>query len=167
MILSDRDIRKYIREGEIKIEPEPDFGESLGSCSIDLRLGYASQNPKSEIRNPKINVKSQKLILKPGGFALGTTLEYVELPDNLCGMLHGRSSLGRKGLMIHSTAPLVDAGFRGKIVLELFNSGSKEIELTIGERVCALSFEKLSSPAEVPYYKKSGAKFAGQDEKIL
>ncbi|HLB60194.1 MAG TPA: dCTP deaminase [Patescibacteria group bacterium] len=155
MILSDRDIKKAIKSGKIKIDPLPDFDEQLGSCSVDLRLG--SQNDADSNAD-----KRRLIILKPGTFQLGITLERVELPDDLCGILHGRSSLGRQGLMIHSTAPLIDAGFQGKIVLELYNSGPKPIELTEHMRICALSFEQLTSPAVIPYYKKKNARYIGQ-----
>lgn len=149
MILSDRDIKRYIEEGKIKIKPLPDLTVSLGSCSLDLRLG-------------EVQDRKGDCLLKPGKFCLATTLEFVEIPDNLCGLLHGRSSIGRKGIMVHSTAALIDAGFQGKIVLELFNAGGEPVKLKIGERICAISFEKLSSPAQVPYYKKKTARYSGQ-----
>ena len=160
MILSDRDIKKAIHDKQIIITPEPDYSKQLGSVSLDLRLGDKISKIKSQ--KSTIHIKNQTIILPPGEFCLGITKEYIELPDDLCGTLHGRSSLGRKGLMIHSTAPLIDAGFRGRIVLELYNSGPEPVELTIGMRICALTFEKLTSPAEVPYYKKKSARYAGQ-----
>lgn len=155
MILSDRDIKKALHDKRIIISPAPDLSEQLGSCSIDLRLG--SLNNADDDADTRGST-----FLRPRQFLLGITLEYIELPDDLCGILHGRSSLGRKGLMIHSTAPLIDAGFRGKIVLELYNSGPKQIVLHEGMRVCALSFEQLTSPAKVPYYKKKSAKYINQ-----
>jgi dCTP deaminase len=168
-MLADKDIKKYIKDKRIKIYPEPNFDKSLGSCSIDLRLGeIAGSHAVMPFMASKIKdaIESHHYKLRPKKFALATTLEYIELPNDLCGMLHGRSSLGRKGLMVHSTAALIDAGFKGKIVLELFNAGSGPIELEIGSRICAMSFEKLSSPAQVPYYKKHRAKYLGQEKPI-
>ena len=150
MVLSDRDIRRYLQTGKIKIEPLPELEVSLGSCSLDLRLGEVQQTE-----------------LQPGEFCLGITLEHIELPADLCGLLHGRSSLGRKGIMVHSTAALIDAGFRGKIVLELFNAGTAAVKLEVGERICAISFEQLSTPAQVPYYKKKGAKYLNQQKPLV
>lgn len=168
MILSDQDIKKAVRTGNIIIKPEPDWERQLGSCSLDLRLENPTFYPSptwvkshQKAKLPKSNL-GKTARLKPGKFLLAVTREYLELPSNICGLLHGRSSLGRKGLMIHSTAPLIDAGFRGKIVLELYNAGPAPIKLKAGMRICAVSFEKLSSPAKVPYYKKKGAKFLGQ-----
>ena len=147
MILSDRDIKKTVEEGKLKVDPTPNWGDALGSCTLDLTLGEVEEN---------------KYTLNPGDFVLATTTEYIEIPDDLCGILHGRSSLGRQGLTIHSTAPMFDAGFRGKVVLELFNSGKEPITLQKGQRVCAMSFEQLSSPALRPYHKKDSAKYLNQ-----
>lgn len=160
MILSDRDIKQAIHDKRIVISPVPDFATQLGSCSIDLRL--AKDISKIENQQSRVKIVDNKIILPPTEFCLGITQEYVELSADMCGILHGRSSLGRKGLMIHSTAPLIDAGFRGNIVMELYNSGPLPIELSVGMRICALSFETLTSPAEVPYYKKKHAKYVGQ-----
>jgi len=153
MILSDKHIREYIDKENIKINPLPEFEKSLGSCSLDLRLGEVGGRPE--------------ILLKPGKFILATTLEYIELPHDLCAILHGRSSIGRKGIAVHSTAALIDAGFRGKIVLELFHLGNEAVKLKKGERICALSFEKLSSPSQVPYYKKQNARYLGQEKAKL
>jgi len=165
MVLSDRDIWTYLKEEKIVLRPAPDLKESLGSCSLDLRLGEVAKKVDSHLVKKKTQKKT--VTLSPGEFLLATTLEYMELPDTLCGMLHGRSSLGRKGIMVHSTAPLIDAGFRGKIVLELFNSGNEPVTLEIHERICGLTFHQLSSPAEVPYYKKKDAKYLGQTKPKL
>ena len=152
MILSDQDIRKAVEKGRIKIKPTPNWDEALGSCTLDLRLGETETN---------------KYTLNPGDFILATTQEYVSIPDDICGILHGRSSLGRQGLTIHSTAPMFDAGFHGKVVLELFNSGENPIILKKGQRVCAMSFQQLSSPAIRPYHKKDSAKYLDQQRPKL
>jgi len=159
MVLSDRDIQRAIEEGDLRIDPVPDFSSQLGSCSVDLRLGTHNTDSSNDEQPP--------VVLQPKQFLLGITLEYVEIPADLCGILHGRSSLGRRGLMIHSTAPLIDAGFRGKIVFEFYNSGPETIELTYGMRICALSFEQLSSSARVPYYKKKSARYLNQKKPTI
>jgi dCTP deaminase len=84
------------------------------------------------------------------------------MPDDLAGRLEGRSSIGRLGVVVHSTAATIDAGFRGNITLELANMGRIPVMLYPGMRICSVSFEQLSSPVAVPYYKKKSAKYAGQ-----
>lgn len=177
MVLSDREIRKYLEERKIVIAPFPDLSVQLGSCSLDLRLGNAfrifdhSKYPYIDPFNKETNqsltrqikVKNgEPFIIQPGDFVLGVTTEYVEVPDDLTGRLEGRSSIGRLGVVIHSTAAQVESGFRGKITLELANMGKMPVALYPGMRICSISFEELSSPAQVPYYKKKGAKYAGQ-----
>ncbi len=88
--------------------------------------------------------------------------ETVKLPDDLIARLEGRSSLGRLGVVVHSTASVFDAGWDGRVVMELGNMGRMPVALYPEMRVCALTFEELSSPAEVPYYKKKGAKYVKQ-----
>lgn len=177
MILSDRDIKRAIAGKRIHITPKPDFREQLGSCKLDLRLGNVygvfnhSKTPFIDPKNPKtftditteIRVKDgDSFTLHPGEFILATTKEYIEMPDDLTGELEGRSSIGRLGVVVHSTAANIDAGFRGHITLELANMGRIPVMLYPGMRICSISFEELSSPAEVPYYKKRSAKYAGQ-----
>jgi len=177
MILSDRDIKKYLATKKIIIKPKPDLSTQLGSCSLDLRLGnvfrvfehskYPYIDPfKKEISEAitsQIKIKDgEPFIIQPGDFVLATTVEYVELPDDLTGRLEGRSSIGRLGVVIHSTAANIECGFRGKITLELANMGKMPVALYPGMRICALSFETLTNPAEVPYYKKRSAKYLGQ-----
>lgn len=177
MILSDRDIKAAIKSGKVKIKPAPDFNAQLGSCALDLRLGSVyrvfdhSRTPFIDPRNPKtldgitteIRVKDgEAFTLHPGEFILAVTEEYIEMPDDVAGRLEGRSSIGRLGVVVHSTAATIDAGFRGNITLELANMGRIPVMLYPGMRICSISFEQLSTPAEVPYYKKKSAKYAGQ-----
>lgn len=177
MILSDRDIKTAIASGRIKIKPKPDYTEQLGSCMLDLRLGYVyrvfnhSKTPYLDPQNPKTLVdvtteikikKGEAFTLHPGEFILAMTIEYIEMPDNLTGRLEGRSSIGRLGVVVHSTAANIECGFRGNITLELANMGRIPVMLYPGMRICSLSFEELTSPAEIPYYKKKGAKYVGQ-----
>lgn len=177
MLLSDRDIKKALKEKRIVIKPTPDFETQLGSCSVDLRLGNTfrvfdhSKHPyidpqKKDYSNEITKVikveKDGSFIMQPGDFVLAVTLESVTIPADLVGRLEGRSSLGRLGLVVHSTAPLFDPGWDGNPVLELGNLGRMAIKLTIGMRICAMSFEELSSPAEVPYTSKKFAKYKFQ-----
>lgn len=181
MILSDRDIRKYIRLGRISITPMPDLSVALGSCSIDLRLSGAfsifehSRHPyidptkkvgMEEIMR-EVKVKNgEPFILQPSDFVLASTIESIKLPDDLVARLEGRSSLGRLGIVVHSTASIFEPGFWGTVVMELGNLGRLPVALYPGMRVCAMTFETLSSPAKVPYNRKKSAKYMGQISSI-
>lgn len=178
MILSDRDIKRYLKEGRLVITPPPDFSEQLGACSMDLRLGN-DFNVFDHSRLPFIDLKgdydiesfmkkitvpdTEHFVLQPGEFVLASTRERLEIPDDLVGHIDGRSSLGRLGLIIHGTASTFAPGFRGTAVLELSNIGRMPIALYPGMRVCSFAFSMLSSPAEVPYYKNPKAKYSNQD----
>ncbi len=178
MILSDHDLKKALKSGLISIIPTPDPKTQFGSCSIDLRLGNsfrvfehsknsyidpAKKDYSSEITR-EIKIKTgEKFIMQPGDFVLAVTLETVKIPNNLMGRLEGRSSLGRLGIVVHSTASVFDPGWNGKCVLELGNLGRMAVSLTVGMRICAMTFEQLSSNADVPYSKKKNAKYVGQN----
>lgn len=177
MILSDRDIRKSLKSKRIKISPALDLNTQLGSCSIDLRLGRQfrvfnhSKMAFIDPNNPKlgsdmmteITLKAgDTFILQPGDFVLATTVEKIELPDDLIGRLEGRSSLGRLGIVVHSTASIFDPGWNGVVVMELGNMGRMPVALHPNMRICSMTFEELTSSAEVPYTKKKTAKYVGQ-----
>jgi dCTP deaminase len=176
MVLSDRDLKTALTSGKIKIDPAPDLEVQLGSCSVDLRLGKEfrifesgvhgvidPQKTASHEFTKEITVEEGKaFIMQPGDFVLGTTVERLEVPDDLLGNLEGRSSIGRLGIMIHSTAASIDPGMRGHITLELANMGKLPVALYPGMRICSVSFEQLSSPAEIPYFKKKSAKYLDQ-----
>lgn len=177
MVLSDKDLKIALKKGRIKIKPKPDLKVQLGSNSIDLRLGnvfrifdhskYAfidpfKKNIGEEITREVIKKNDEPFIIQPGDFVLGTTVEYLELPDDLVGNLEGRSSIGRLGIMVHSTAASVECGFKGNITLELANMGKMPVALHPGMRICAVSFMEMTSPADVPYYKKKRPKYLGQ-----
>lgn len=177
MILSDRDIKKALANRSIVVKPKPNLNTQLGSSSLDLRLGYHFRVFKHR-RRPFIDpldpdtitgmteeIKiSQKepYVIQPGEFVLASILEWVELPDDISARIDGRSSLGRIGLVIHSTAGHIDAGFKGSITMEMTNIGMMPILLYPEMRICQLVFEPLSSPADRPYSKKPGAKYAGK-----
>ena len=177
MVLSDRDIKEALLSKKIIIDPIPNFSKQLSSCSVDLQLGnyFRVYNHSSvsiiDSRDSGIIDKvtslntvkdGEKFILHPGEFALGITKERIEMPDDLTGRLEGRSSIGRMGIVVHSTAANIECGFRGNIVLELANIGRIPVAVYPGMRICSITFEQLSSPAEVPYFKKKHAQFVGQ-----
>jgi dCTP deaminase len=178
MILSDRDIKAAIASGKVKIESsEPELLRHIHASSMDLRLGnifkvyehsrYAildPKNPQTFAQNMRIITVtgSDPFIVQPGEFVLGVTQETITVPDDLVVRVEGRSSLGRLGIIVHSTAGFVDPGFSGTITLEISNLNRLPVALYPGMRVCQLAFEKMSSPAETPYYKKPGSKYQGQ-----
>jgi dCTP deaminase len=178
MILSDKDIKKYIQEGKIKINPAPDFKEQLGPCSLDLHLGNTfkifkpTHYPFLDIKQPidfeklmdEITVEDgAPFILQPKDFVLAVTKEEVILPDDLMGRLDGRSSLGRLGIVVHSTAARFDPGWKGKCVMELGNLGVMPVILYAGvTRMCAMTFETLSSICETTYLKQHDHKYGEQ-----
>ena len=146
MVLSDRDIRRDLSGGKLRIDP---LGEgAVQPASVDLRLGrelLVFQNhlmPYIDIKQPMSHLTSpveideiNPFVLHPGEFVLGVTLEYVVLPDDLVGRLDGKSSLGRLGLVVHSTAGFVDPGWKGNLTLELSNLANLPIYLYFGMKV--------------------------------
>src|SRR3989344_862997 len=180
MILSDQDIKKYIQEGKIQIYPTPDFEKQLGPCSLDLNLGNRfkifkpSQYPYIDLKRP-VNIESimeevvvaedgGPFILQPKDFVLAVTKESFTLPLDIMGRLDGRSSLGRLGLVVHSTAARFDPGWSGKAVMELGNLGIMPVVLYTNMRVCALTFETLSSPAQESYATSAKRKYNQQEK---
>ena len=174
MILSDRDIRSAIQAGRIGIDPFD--SADVQPSSIDLhvdryfRTFHNARHPYIDVKKPMdgltelVDVKEEDpFILHPGEFVLGSTLEYVSLPHDLVARLEGKSSLGRLGLLIHSTAGYVDPGFEGHLTLELSNVANLPITIYPGMKIGQISFFQLTSPAENPYgSKKVGSKYQGQ-----
>lgn len=174
MLLSDRDIRAAIDSGHLGIEPyEPKL---VQPSSIDVRLDkyfrvfnstkYTHIEPKEpmeELTTPVEVPDGQPFVLHPGEFVLASTLEAFTLPADLAGRLEGKSSLGRLGLLTHSTAGFIDPGFAGTITLELSNVANLPITLWPGMKVGQLALFKMSSPAEQPYGSGAlGSKYKGQ-----
>ena len=174
MLMSDRDIRASIEAGQIGLEPL-DMG-LLQPSSFDVRLDrffrlfdnhkYAYIDPAEDQSDLTrfVEVKADEaFILHPGEFVLGSTYEFVKLPDNIAARLEGKSSLGRLGLLTHSTAGFVDPGFNGHVTLELANVSNLPIKLWPGMKVGQLCFFKLTSPSENPYGSaKYGSRYQGQ-----
>jgi dCTP deaminase len=171
VILSDGDIRREIAAGRIAIDP---FDEgAVQPSSVDLhvdarfRVFANSRYPYIDVREPMPDLTEvvevtddEPFILHPGEFVLGATLERVALPDDLVARLEGKSSLGRLGLLIHSTAGYVDPGWDGYLTLELSNVANLPITIYPGMRIGQISFFRLSSPAETPYGARG--KYQGQ-----
>lgn len=156
MILSDKTLMKMLDEGTLVVTPLEE--NQIQPASIDIRIGnnysIVEDSPSGIIRlNEEIEyrqITADKYILLPGQFVLATTMEFVELPNNLTAFVEGRSSLGRLGLFIQN-AGWVDPGFKGEITLELFNANRCAIELNAGRRVGQLVFAKLDEHALNPY----------------
>jgi dCTP deaminase len=174
VLLSDRDLRKELDAGRLELDPF-DAG-MIQPSSVDVRLDrffrvfdntrYTHIDPS--IRQDELTslVESQgdePFVLHPGEFVLGSTFESVRLPDDLAGRLEGKSSLGRLGLLTHSTAGFIDPGFTGHITLELSNVANLPITLWPGMKIGQLCLFRLSSPAEHPYgSKEAGSRYQGQ-----
>lgn len=178
MILSDRDILTRLERGDIIISPDPNLETQLQPASLDLRLGYDFQtfnytrqaliDPADPATFEQLTTLTQledgeRFLVHPGEFVLATTLERVEIPADLLARLEGRSSIGRLGIVIHSTAGYVDPGFKGKITLEISNLGRIAVALYPGMRICQIAFEEMSSPVGSGYGERHGAKYQGQD----
>jgi dCTP deaminase len=177
MVLSDRDILRAMEAGRIKITPAPDVERQLGSVSVDFRLGTTfmvfehSRHSYIDPRHPQsigeamrtIEVaEDEPFIMQPGDFALATTIEHLELADDLLGRMEGRSSIARLGITVHSTAAVFEPGWIGTATMELSNLGRMAVALYPGMRICAFSFQQVSSPVLTPYRDKVGNKYAGQ-----
>ncbi len=173
MILSDQDIKKYLKSGKLIIEPAP-TAEQMQPAWVDLTLGEDFLTFKRtstafiDPKNPQDYTESMKIengkpfILHPGEFVLGSVREYVKLPADLAAAVDGRSSLGRLGILTHITSTFVNPGWAGRLVLEINNVGKMPVSLYPGMRICKLVFFKLSSPSKKPYNKRSDAKYHEQ-----
>jgi dCTP deaminase len=176
VLLSDRDLRKELESGRLGLDP---FDEAMVQpSSIDIRLDryfrvfnntrYTHIDPRQQQDDLTSLVEADgdgdvPFVLHPGEFVLGSTFEAVELPDDLAGRLEGKSSLGRLGLLTHSTAGFIDPGFGGHITLELSNVANLPITLWPGMKIGQLCLFRLSSAAEHPYGSKvAGSRYQGQ-----
>jgi dCTP deaminase len=174
VVLSDRTIKEQIMSGRIRIEPfDP---EDIQPSSVDLHLGPRFQVFRNS-RYPYIDPSRQQtglmelveataedpFVLHPGEFVLGATTERVILPDDIVGRLEGKSSLGRLGLLIHSTAGYVDPGWDGTLTLELSNVANLPIVLTPDMPIGQISFTQMTTPVDRPYGTPGlGSRYQGQ-----
>jgi len=173
-ILSDRDIKKALKEKRIVIEGLDE--EQIGPSSVDLKLGNQfrifrhsemthidpRQNDSEHLTTLYEMPEDKPFIIHPGEFILANTMEYIKLPDDLIARMDGRSSWGRLGIVIHSTAGSVHPGFEGQLTLEITNSNKVPVKLWPGSRICQLTFETLTSPSEHPYNKRKDSKYLKQ-----
>lgn len=174
VLLSDRDIRAELDTGRVSLDPyQP---EMIQPSSVDVRLDrffrlfdnhrYAMIDPATEQPDLTRLVEvspEQSFVLHPGEFVLGATYEQVTLPADVAARLEGKSSLGRLGLLTHSTAGFIDPGFSGHVTLELSNVATLPITLWPGMKIGQLCFFRLSSPAEQPYGSgATGSRYQGQ-----
>ncbi len=177
MIFSDTMIIEAIQTGLVQFDPPVDIPVQVQPASIDLRLGdtyrvynYAQHHlidPSADVDLDEISElvhqDGKPFILHPGAFVLGSTLEYVRIPNSLVGRLEGRSSIGRLGVIVHSTAGFIDCGFQGNITLEISNIGKIPVALRTGMRVCQLTLME-TGPVARPYGPLRGSKYQGQRE---
>jgi dCTP deaminase len=176
MVLSDRTIKEEIAAGRLVFDP---YDESLVQpSSVDMRVDryfrvfHNARHPYIDVKKPMedltelVTVEGEEpFILHPGEFVLGQTLERVSLPDDLVGRMEGKSSLGRLGLLIHSTAGFCDAGFEGNLTLELSNVANLPITIYHGMPIGQISFMRMDGPVEHPYgAREAGSKYQGQAE---
>jgi dCTP deaminase len=174
MVLSDGDIRKAIANGDIGIEPYAEYNVQPSSVDLHVDRYFRIFNNHRyrviDVKEPMEGltelievVEGESFILHPGEFVLGSTVERVRLATDLVARLEGKSSLGRLGLLIHSTAGFVDAGFAGHLTLELSNVANLPITIYPGMKIGQISFFRLSSEAENPYGSgRIGSKYQGQ-----
>jgi len=172
MILSDVDIKKYLKTGDIIIDP---FEESvLQPASVDLHLDkhfLVFDSNKNAVIDPKESIDglmqevvisdNEPFVLHPGGFALGMIYETTGVSDSFVGRLEGKSSVGRLGILIHVTAGFLDPGNSLKMTLELHNTANLPVLLYYKMPIAQMAFEQLSSKAERPYSEQYGGKYVG------
>ncbi len=190
-VLSDRDLKRRIQGDNLKgwnIGINPFEPRQIQPASIDLTLAnewlvYPKVNPdlvgvgeeetlmsNSIDMNSAKGVTTEKIVssnymLMPGQLILGSTAEYVQIPDDLQAQVHGKSSLGRLGLLVHVTAGFIDPGFKGKITLEMYNLNNRPIILRAGKPICQISLTTLSIRAEFPYgHEKLRSHYQNQGE---
>jgi len=175
-IVPSQDIRRLLNEGILKIDPLLEKEKQIGEASIDIRLGTVFLFFRKEYLpyiDPSLplNLSAESyyfkkpgeyIVIHPNDFVLGTSLEYISLPNNILACVEGRSSWGRLGLFI-ATATTINPGYKGMITLELVNSGTIPIHLYPGARIAqlVLNYTDRKKPEKKPYSSKVGAKFIG------
>lgn len=172
-VLSDKDIKKYIESGKLVIKGDV----KIDPCSVDLRLGnnfrvfrsteitYIDTKKGVDERHMETVEKKddEAFVIHPHELVLATTKESIKIPNDLVATLDGRSSLGRLGIVIHSTANSFDPGFEGFLTLEISNISKVPVKLWPGLRVCRLTFTKLSSPCDTDYGQRKESKYSKQE----
>jgi len=173
-VLSDRTIKEELAAGRLVIEPLDEA--NIQPASIDLQLDRVfrifrvTRRPFVDVRQPMDDLTElvtieddEPFIIQPGTFVLGSTLEFVTLPDDIVARVDGRSSLGRLGLLVHATAGYIDPGWTGKLTLELSNQSQMPIALYYGMKISQISFLRMSTPVDRPYGSEGlASKYQGQ-----
>ncbi|MFP3132283.1 MAG: dCTP deaminase [Candidatus Nanopusillus sp.] len=190
MILVDKKIKEYIKGGKINVEPFDE--NMIGPASLDIRLGnkfrvfktlekevidvkdyYDDIYTRVETKDYIIHIgrysdlyilknDNVPIIIHPGEFILASVYEYIELPDNIVGQIHGRSSIGRLGLIVHTSAGYVDPGYKGYLTLEIINVNKVPIKIYPKTKVAQIVFIETES-SEVPYDKRKGSKYLNEE----
>lgn len=179
-ILSDKELKELIENKnaiQAKEGPEIDQELQLGPSSFDLRLGYdfgiintrkiekidtKNMDRYEEVIEKEEHTAQEGVVIHPGEFILGSTLEKLKVPSNLVARVEGRSSYGRLGIIIHATAGYIDPGFEGDITLEIQNLGNAPVKLYPEDRICQVAFETMTNEANNPYGDKKDSKYMGQ-----
>lgn len=177
MILSDTDLIARLKAGDLVVNPLDDPDLQIQPASIDLRMGnefivfkpghipciYIDQPDLAANYTEEVIIgDDDHFILHPGEFALGTTYEYVEIPDDLVARIEGRSSLGRLAVIVHATAGFIDPGFKGRITLELSNLGKVPVALKPKMRCSQIVLHTMQSKSARPYGEGRGSKYQNQ-----
>ena len=178
MILSDGDIKERLEKGDLVIDPILDPEMQIQPTSVDMRLDNEfvvyrlSSVPVIDPKDPETIQKYTERVrvedgdfftLHPGEFVLGSTFEWVKIPNDLVARVEGRSSIGRLAVVVHATAGFIDPGFEGKITLELSNLGRLAVKLYPGMRISQIVMHEMKNAAERPYGPARGSKYLGQD----
>lgn len=174
MILSDKDIKRILKEGKLRFIPKLK-DEQISSASIDLRLSsefkvfridkFSLLDTKKPLPKHFMDViklkKNEPFIIHPGNFIIASTIEYVKVPDDMVVTVEGKSSLARMGILVH-TAGFVDPGFEGTITLEISNQSNVAVALYPEMYICQLAVNQLTSPSEIPYNKRKKSLYLKQ-----
>lgn len=174
MILSDKDIKKIIKEKKLLFNPKLS-NDQIGPASVDLKLSgvfktfntnkhslldIKKELPKDFTKTTNVK-KNEYFVLHPNDFVIASTIEYIKVPDDLVVRVEGKSSLARMGVLVH-TAGFIDPGFEGNVTLEISNQSNLAVTLYPGMYICQIAIESLSSPAETPYNKRKKSLYLKQ-----
>jgi dCTP deaminase len=173
MILPDHEIKSLLKQGKILMEPLENPELQIQPSGVDMLLGNEfrifkpipcidTKSPMDDCTETVRVREGEAFLIRPGEFVLGMVREYIRMPDDLVGSVDGRSSLGRLGIMVHTTSSSINPGWEGRIVLEITNLGKAPVKLYPGQRVAKLTFHKMTSPSERPYNARPDAKYQKQ-----
>ena len=176
MILPDHEIRARLKKGDLVIAPLEDPEVQIQPANVDLRLGNkfrvfrmsstafidTRDGTQKDYTQELILADNERFIVHPGEFVLASIKEYIKMPADLMGVVDGRSSLGRVGLVVHSTSASINPGWEGEFVLEITNIGKMPVAIYPNQRIAKLVLHQLSSPAERPYNARAEAKYKAQ-----